>query len=75
MRLEDYCASGPGGNGLHYTPGLMTMDEELMALELGERVANEAIGLAVEGWGAFMDALYSEYEAEALGSGGQLCEF
>lgn len=61
MRLEDFCNSTERGNQLHITSGILFMEEELLGCELGWRVANEIIGLAVDGWDALMDAAYLEY--------------
>lgn len=60
-RPEDWCNSGPKGTGIHWTSSAVEMQEELFgACELGDRVADEFVGLAVDGWGALMDAIYDE---------------
>lgn len=62
-RLEDFCNSGPVGNHLHFTSSIMLMDEELLGIECGWRVANAVIEKACTGWDALMDASYDEYQA------------
>jgi hypothetical protein len=61
MRLEDYCNSGPRGSGHQYTAGILFAEEELMAVELGERVANAVVEKSVDGWDALMDLHYAEF--------------
>lgn len=66
QRLEDFCNSQERGNGLCYTSGILTMEEELMAHELGHRVSNCVAAWEIDRWDALMDAHYHEYmEARA----------
>lgn len=61
MRLTDYCATqGRVGNAHQYTTEMVTADEELLVVELGDRVVNEIVALAIDGWGALDDLMYME---------------
>ena len=62
--LEDYCATGPRGNGMGYASRLQTPRDELTALELGERCARADLMQDLEwGWDALMDLAIREDEA------------
>lgn len=60
MRLEDFCNTGPRSNSLVYTSGIITAEEELLACELGSRVANAVIEKDVDGWDALMELSYMQ---------------
>lgn len=62
MGLGNYCSVfGPKGQGLRLSTECLTMDEELLAHELGERVVNEILTHFIDGFDALMDAIYAEY--------------
>lgn len=60
MRLEDFCNSTEMGNKLHITSGVIFMEEELLGIECGWRVANYVLEKEVTGWDALMDWYYAE---------------
>lgn len=60
MRLEDFCNSTPRGSQLGITSGMVTMDEELLGVEAGWRVAAYVVDFACTGWDALMDLHYEE---------------
>lgn len=62
MRFEDFCNSTDRGAGLVYTSGMVLMDKELAAVELGARVGNAQIEESVEGWSALHDAMLKEHD-------------
>ena len=57
MRLEDFCNSGPRGNKIMYTSGIVMADEELLVPELGERIVNQMLEKSIDGWDPLMDLL------------------
>lgn len=62
MGLANYCgAYGPKGNGIRIASECLLMEEELLAHELGERVVNEMLAPAIDGFDALMNAIYAEY--------------
>lgn len=62
-RFEDYCNTGPIGYPLHLTSGILYMEEELLAIELGDRVGNANLDENVEGWNPLFDLIWGNYEA------------
>lgn len=62
QRAEDFCNSTARGDHGVVTSGAVLMDEELLGVECGWRVANAVIELAVTGWDALLDAQVAEYE-------------
>jgi hypothetical protein len=55
QRLEDYCSTGPRGSHLTYTLTLIETEDEIMLIELGERVANYVLDYELTGWDALLD--------------------
>lgn len=54
-RLEDFCNTGPVGYPMYLTSGVVLADEELLAVELGDRVGNAVLEQVVEGWNPLFD--------------------
>lgn len=63
MCLEDYCNSTKAGSGLYYTSSMVTADEELLGVELGQRVVVAVLEKAIDGWDALMDLSYKQWAA------------